>query len=202
MKIFDATLFSSKPLLPANFTPIAHINENFFCDVNGPNAEKLRQYMQGRSLVFLDIESQLNDTPQMYMQIAKLADQVGDAPFGFFVDQSQLTDSYAPVLSNTNAIFPCAYVMDTNIDIWEASLLSMMNNARKVAPNVPVYPFLWFNYADWLPIQQGYIGNDNWRRILKVTERHADGAVIWGGAWPMPQWDDNAAWWSIVRNYL
>lgn len=213
MKLFDATLFANKPALPASFIPIDHINENYIFDAIGLNETKLAQYLakQGTSLVFLDIESQVWNTPEKWQQVVNAADRLGVAPFGFFgwptipwagnaVGWGAWCDTYGAVIADTDTVFPCAYAYTTDPATWAQQLEAIIAKARQFTDK-PIYPFLWFNY-EGTPLKGKYVGDQFWRFMLNQCRRKADGCVIWGGGWPMPTWDDNAAWWRIVQRYL
>ena len=213
--IFDATLFAYKSILPANFVPIRQINEGYFCTAGVPDAARLRTYMQGRELLFLDVESDLMFNPEKFTEVQYIADRVGPAQYGFFgvptppwgFDQYGIAwkawiMQFADVLKNTDAFFPGAYLTTTDIKRYLTMIDAMVGICREIDPKKPVYPFLWWNYADWVAIPEAgkYMGSDNWNQMIKHTLRVADGAVIWGGY--QQRWDNTADWWRILANYL
>ena len=208
MKLFDATLYTNKPLLPAAFVPIRGVYEQYFFDADTINTAKLAPYLTGQELVFFDCERPSHFTPDMWAQVGHTADLMGTAPHGFFSmptppwggrytpEWSAWIDTFGPALRNSDAIFPCAYAYSTDPVAWVKSFDIMIEKSRSMAPGKPVYPFIWWTYMDE---SLGYVGDNYWRLMLNQCRRKADGAVIWGGYTEV--WSDAYPWWLIAKNY-
>lgn len=114
-------------------------------------------------------------------------------------------DRLQPLADNVDALFPSLYTFYDDIAGWEAYALANLREARRLAKDKPVYPFLWPQFHESNQKLAGqYLPAAAWRRQLEFVQQHADGMVLWGG-WAgngPARWDEDAAWWQATREFL
>jgi Hyaluronidase len=113
----------------------------------------------------------------------------------------QQNDTVAPVAQQANALFPSAYTFYTDQAGWQTYAIAQIAEARRIAPDKPVYLFLWPQYDNGKGAQGGdYLSDDYWKMELETARKYADGVVIWGG-WSQT-WDSNASWWLETQQFM
>lgn len=102
-----------------------------------------------------------------------------------------------PVADRVDAVFPSLYTFyDAPLD-WEKYAAGNLAEARKYGK--PVYPLIWPQFHDSMPLKGQHIGGDFWRLQLEVCRAQADGIVLWGGY--RTPWDDGHPWWSETAKF-
>jgi hypothetical protein len=110
-------------------------------------------------------------------------------------------DAWQPLADASDVLFPSLYTFYEDRHGWQRYAVANLAEARRLARGRPVYAFLWPRYHDSnRTLGRRLIPADYWRLQLDTAARHADGAVIWGGAGE--SWDDAAAWWRETRAAL
>jgi hypothetical protein len=113
----------------------------------------------------------------------------------------QQNNTVAPVAQQANALFPSAYTFYTDQAGWQKYAIAQIAEARRIAPDKPVYLFLWPQYDDGKGAKGGdYLSDDYWKMELETARKYADGVVIWGG-WSQT-WDNNASWWLETQQFM
>jgi hypothetical protein len=225
MRVLNATQFKGAPdfgeKLPVVyeqfiFDGVTHANTG-----TQLNTDNLKARMAGNALVCLDVET--HGSPQELKGLTRWADTYGDAPFGYFgsaleihdprilvsgssqqIAWMALFDQYANILRNTDALFPSLYTWIADPIAWADSAVLMIEQYRRVAPNLPVYPFVWMESP--LDGQEGWsVGDAMWHLQIKTLSRLCDGVVVWGGyrkiagSWVQQPWDINNKWLPILN---
>ncbi len=101
-------------------------------------------------------------------------------------------------------LFPNGYTFYEDVEGWKKYAKAQIDEARRLAPNKPVYLTIWPQYHDSEPIGWQYVPADYFRAQLELAKQYADGVVIWGG-WTIDRkdpWDENAPWWQEVKDFL
>jgi hypothetical protein len=113
-----------------------------------------------------------------------------------------------PLANIVDVVFPVAYAFNRNISQWKMAINKQVDTARKLAPDKPVYIFLWPQYADYPPtpktLYKKNIDQVFWRYQLDESYRIADGVVIWGG-WgneKREKWNSNNLWWITLKKFM
>ncbi len=113
----------------------------------------------------------------------------------------QENNKVAPIAQQANVLFPSAYTFYTDQVGWQKYAIAQISEARRIAPNKPVYVFLWPQYDDGTGAQGGdYLPDAYWKMELETAKQYADGVVIWGG-WAHT-WDSNASWWLDTQQFM
>ncbi len=123
----------------------------------------------------------------------------------------------AQVLPHVDALCPSLYTYydadtisarNAAINQWRTFATETIRQARRVAPDKPVYAFLWPHfhnggtYNDFRELPAEY-----WRAQLELMLELADGVILWGGAnvaagqGRLP-WNPNSAWWQVTQEVL
>lgn len=104
----------------------------------------------------------------------------------------------APLAERVDVIYPSIYVWFESRADWAASALSNLEEARQYGK--PVAPFIWPQHMNTIPeIASEYVPADYWRLVLNTLGSGGNDLVLWGG---MGRWDDDNAWWSVMRDWL
>ncbi|MBV5330054.1 MAG: hypothetical protein JZU65_20905 [Chlorobium sp.] len=105
-----------------------------------------------------------------------------------------------PITDNVDVLFPQLYSRwPTNVEGWERCAKFVMKQAREIAVNRPVIPFIWPQFwVDGEPLVAG----DYWKRILHTMCELADSAVIWSIYQTAPVWDPDMDWWQETLSFL
>ncbi len=94
--------------------------------------------------------------------------------------------------------------LDQSIAQWQTFALETIAEARRIAPDKPVYTFVWpqyhsgGTYSDYRLLEDRY-----WRAQLELVRDHADGVILWGG-WDFTTnrqavFNPNASWYQIYQ---
>lgn len=101
--------------------------------------------------------------------------------------------------------FPSLYTFKNNPADWQHYAIEQIKEARRIAPDKPVYVFLWpkFHNSNRL-LKKQFIPEDFWMLQLKTARAYADGIVIWGG-WSdggPAEWNSQAPWWIKTLEFI
>lgn len=115
-------------------------------------------------------------------------------------------DQLNPLADAVDILFPSAYTFYTDRGGWVRYAYAQIAEARRLSKGKPVYVFIMPQYHDSNPsIKGAYLPIDFWRLQLQMAKTYADGVVIWGG-WGSnsrpANWDNNAAWWSVTKEFM
>ena len=178
----------------------------------------------------IDIESGWgfsdNPTPpeniEIYRRIAEIYDESLDRgkKFGFYgappirslnkigtKEWRDSNDAWSPVVPHLNFTFPSLYVLVPGVDRWVDYAIANIEEAKRVAPDIPCYPFLWFQYHPNVkrhdPSLAGQpIDPDFAMRKLEIVRKHADGVVIWTlSKTKNTPFSDIPPWWNAVVDF-
>lgn len=109
-----------------------------------------------------------------------------------------------PLIERVDVLFPTLYTVMTfeQLDVWSGWFRLMLEEAARIAPDKPTYPFLWFDYHGGILAERAGepLENEFWAMQLETAAELADGAVIWGGY--KKTWEDSAPWWITLREHL
>lgn len=123
----------------------------------------------------------------------------------------------AQVLPHVDALCPSLYTYYdaptasgrlAAIEQWKTFAAETIRQARRVAPDKPVYAFLWphfhngGSYSDFRELPAEY-----WRAQLELMLELADGVILWGGANITARtgrlaWRENSPWWQVTQEVL
>lgn len=132
------------------------------------------------------------------------------APIGsrediLLTDNNQLLKPLADIV---DVVFPVGYAFNRNLEEWTLAINKQVNTAKILAPDKPIYIFLWPQYADYPPapksLYKKYIDQAFWQYQLDESYRIADGVVIWGG-WgneKREKWNSNSPWWITLKKFM
>lgn len=115
-------------------------------------------------------------------------------------------DRLKPLAGAVDILFPSLYTFYTDRGAWTRYAYAQIAEARRYGNGKPVYVFLWPQYHQSNPSLKGaYLPADYWRLQLQMAKQYADGIVIWGG-WGNDnrpaQWNNNAAWWTVTKEFM
>lgn len=119
-------------------------------------------------------------------------------------------DNLTALAASVDAIFPIGYTFTEDRAEWRRSVATQVSEARRLRGDVPIYVFLWPQYADYGPVPKElrwrWIPADYWLFQLQSVHELADGVVIWGG-WDgenrrARRWDSQAAWWLTTKRFI
>ena len=114
------------------------------------------------------------------------------------------------LVPHVDALCPTIYTFyedngsGNQIEYWRNFAIETIKEARRIAPEKPVYPFIWPQFHAGGGVQGfPFIPDAYWRVIIETMKEHADGVVIWGG-WDFDNggqlpWDESASWVAITR---
>lgn len=117
------------------------------------------------------------------------------------------------LIPKTDALCPSIYVYygdngnGQQIERWRQFAIETIKEARRIAPDQPVYPFVWPQFHGGGGVQ-GYpfIPKAYWRVVLETMREHADGVVLWGGydfeRGGQLEWNESADWVTVTREVL
>jgi hypothetical protein len=89
-------------------------------------------------------------------------------------------DRLVPMAGAVDILFPSIYTFYEDQEGWLTYAKAQIDESRRLAPDKPVYAFLWPEYHPsnderrGEPIESGY-----WRVQLEFLREHADGVIIW-----------------------
>ena len=107
-----------------------------------------------------------------------------------------------PIADLVGATLPSLYTITSSVNDWKRRAQAQIDEARRLAPDVPVYPFLW---PDYHPQGGRYpkdlaLSGSYWRKQLEFLSSRADGVVIWGGKDQV--WSESDAWWKETKDFI
>jgi hypothetical protein len=108
-----------------------------------------------------------------------------------------------PFVTHVDALYPSLYTVDTDPAKWIASARRNISEAKRIAPDKPVRPFIWPQYHDVMrgPLAGTYIDYDYWMLQLRtVRDAGASGIVFWGGY--QTPWDETQGWWHATLDFI
>ncbi len=89
-------------------------------------------------------------------------------------------DRLAPLAEAVDIVFPSIYTFYDDRDGWLVYAKAQIDESRRLAPDKPVYAFLWPEYHPSNKWRGGDpIDPDYWRIQLDFLREHADGVIIW-----------------------
>jgi len=84
---------------------------------------------------------------------------------------------------------------------WKDWISFQVSEARRLSPNTPIYPYLWWEYD---PVGDQGTGTaipiNRWREMLDHCLSVADGVTIWGGG--AAEWSDSMPWWVELQSFM
>ena len=115
-------------------------------------------------------------------------------------------DRLKPLAGAVDILFPSLYTFYTDRGGWVRYAYGQIAEARRYGNGKPVYVFVWPQYHESnLSLKGAFLPADFWRLELEMAKQYADGIVIWGG-WRKDnqpaQWDNNAAWWTVTKEFM
>lgn len=115
-------------------------------------------------------------------------------------------DRLKPLAGAVDILFPSLYTFYTDRGGWVRYAYGQIAEARRYGNGKPVYVFVWPQYHESnLSLKGAFLPADFWRLELEMARQYADGIVIWGG-WRKDnqpaQWDNNAAWWTVTKEFM
>jgi hypothetical protein len=117
-----------------------------------------------------------------------------------FLAWQQANDRLTPLVNAVDFAFPSLYTFTTDSTEWTTYAKANVAEARRVAPKLPLYAFLWPRYHENTPNALQPIDAVYWKLQLETLKSIADGVVIWESS--KFQWDPSAAWWQATRAFL
>lgn len=95
--------------------------------------------------------------------------------------------------------FPSIYTFYDGRDGWVKYATAQIQEAQRVAPGKPCYPFLWPEYHPG----KGPIEKDYFRLQLDLCRELADGVIIWTlSSTKNTDWSDIPDWWEAVEEFM
>ncbi|MGI9493719.1 MAG: hypothetical protein ACR2QF_15080, partial [Geminicoccaceae bacterium] len=114
--------------------------------------------------------------------------------------------AYAPQLGDTTATEIYTFYTDSAQDKsrWLKYAGAQVDEAKRVVPNAPCYPFLWPVFHSGNNDFKGKpIPKDYFRLQLDFCKAHADGVVIWTESkMKRVDFDDIPDWWEAVVEFI
>ncbi|MEE1784578.1 hypothetical protein PUR71_16955 [Streptomyces sp. SP17BM10] len=98
-----------------------------------------------------------------------------------------------------DAFFPDLYTFSPDSDSWQRRLDRDLSEAKQIAPDKPVYPFLWPEYPEHTQNADQYLPADLWAYELTTCAKTADGIVLWGGG---ANGNHDQAWIDTTKQFL
>lgn len=109
-------------------------------------------------------------------------------------------DLLKPLAGHVDIAMPSLYTFYSNEQAWERYAIANIQEARRINPGKPVYPFLWPSYHDSNKLLGlTPIPADFWRFQLQTVKKYADGVILWSLKEP---WDDKAPWWGVTKEFM
>jgi len=109
------------------------------------------------------------------------------------------------LLKSLDAFFPSLYVHGTQTpEQWRQKLELLLQQARQIAPEKPVYPYVWGQYHEGGPHALEFVSAEYEQFQLDNCMKYgADGLVYWSGG--RPPWTpemEAAPWFQTVVRFL
>jgi len=108
-------------------------------------------------------------------------------------------------LKSIDAFFPSMYVHGTQTpEQWRQKLELLLQQARQIAPEKPVYPYLWGQYHEGGPHALEFVSGEYEKFQLENCVKYGcDGVVYWSGG--KPPWTPatrELPWFKTVTDFL
>ena len=119
-----------------------------------------------------------------------------------YQDWIKNNNNVQPIADAVDATFPSLYTIDPNRERWLDNAKSVVTESRRLAPNKPLYPFIWPNYHDQggkYP-EDAEVEADYWSMQLLYLSQHADGIVLWGGY--KQKFRNDMIWWKQTVKFI
>ena len=97
-----------------------------------------------------------------------------------------------------DALFPSLYTFSTDRNAWLRHVRYVMGEAAAIAPNKPVYVYLWPQFHGGTKQAGRYLTPDQWEFELDTAAQVSSGAVIWGPN----TGDPDQAWVAATAGFL
>jgi hypothetical protein len=96
-----------------------------------------------------------------------------------YADWQATSDYLRPLADSVDYMFPVLYTGITDMDAWERSAKSTIEDSRRYGK--PVIPFIWPYYHEAAGPTLGVteIPTADWQRELDLVREYADGVMIW-----------------------
>lgn len=109
-------------------------------------------------------------------------------------------DRFAELAKAVDVLMPSLYTFYDDVEGWKRYAAANIREARRLAGDKPVYPFIWPQYHDSNATLGGQpVPATVWLEQLQTLAKLADGAIIWSGpGW----WDDKAPWWLATQAFI
>lgn len=111
-------------------------------------------------------------------------------------------DRILPVASVVDAVFPSLYTINPNRKSWIDRAKAHIEEAHRIAPGKPVYPFVWPNYhpqGGQYP-EGAELPPDYWKLQLTFLQGNVDGLVLWGGY--KQSFKNDMLWWRELVKFI
>lgn len=101
-------------------------------------------------------------------------------------------------IENCDLLFPSLYIAEPDIRSWKKDLVTTIREIKRYDKEKPVILYLWPAYYDapWSEYNRLIVDPVIWRKMLKISRRCADGAVIWASNVDK---DKNVIYWTDPR---
>jgi hypothetical protein len=109
-------------------------------------------------------------------------------------------DRFQALAEVVDVLAPSLYTFYDDERGWERYADANIQEARRLAPDKPVYPFIWPQYHDSNRKLGGqYLPASFWLKQLQTLEVAADGVILWH---PPGTWNDQAQWWIATHRFI
>ena len=119
-------------------------------------------------------------------------------------DWQEENDRLLPMAEAVDIVFPSIYTFYEDREGWLTYAKAQIDETRRVAPDKPIYAFLWPEYHPsndsraGEPLEAGY-----WRVQLDFLREHADGVVIWTiDTTKAVDFSDIPPWWDETVRFI
>ena len=97
-----------------------------------------------------------------------------------------------------DAFFPSLYTFNDDRAAWARRVRNDVAIARSIAPQLPVYLYLWPQYHEGTPKALQYLNASYWSFQLRTAARYANGVVIWSGT----SKNSSTRWVSVTAAFM
>ena len=139
-------------------------------------------------------DAQVKQHFELFIKLAQWAHEaapghlVGYYGHGLFPEEPgpQYAAETKRLLAAVDAFFPSLYVYgDIPPARWQEKLETLVQEARRIAPEKPVYPYLWPQYHEGRPKALEFVPADYVQfQLNHCLAVGADGVVVWSGGKP------------------
>jgi hypothetical protein len=147
-------------------------------------------------------QSELPDTKFGIYSMVPIRDYfraIGDRGPDAFTKWQSENDKLAAVATQANVLFPSVYTFHHEAtDRWAKYAHANVLEARRLAPNKPIYPFIWNRYHKSKEAIDAAFMQGQFESLFAMQE--ASGAVMWLAS--KEEWDESATWVVGLRQFL